>query len=53
VDAGSDPCDGLCGQYKCEHRPKLMSEWTFWTYHPVVECEIATDKQITLTNLVS
>lgn len=40
VDAGSDPCSGLCGQKKCEHRPKLISEWTFWTYHPVVESEI-------------
>jgi hypothetical protein len=34
VDAGSDPCDGLCGENKCEHRPRLVSgEWTFWTYH--------------------
>jgi len=34
VDAGSDPCEGLCGQNKCEHRPKLVTgEWTFWTYH--------------------
>jgi len=32
VDAGSDPCDGLCGQHKCEHRPKIISEWTFWVY---------------------
>ena len=34
VDAGSDPCSGLCGEHKCEHRPKLVSgEWTFWNYH--------------------
>ena len=34
VDAGSDPCSGLCGEYKCEHRPKLVNEeWTFWKYH--------------------
>jgi hypothetical protein len=34
VDAGSDPCSGLCGEYKCKHRPKLANgEWTFWTYH--------------------
>jgi hypothetical protein len=34
VEAGSDPCSGLCGEYKCEHRPKLVNkEWTFWTYH--------------------
>ena len=34
VDAGSDPGNGLCGEKKCAHRPKLVNgEWTFWTYH--------------------
>lgn len=34
VDAGSDPDKGLCGEKKCDHRPKLVNgEWTFWTYH--------------------
>jgi hypothetical protein len=34
VKAGKDPSNGICGQRKCEHRPKLSNgEWTFWTYH--------------------
>jgi hypothetical protein len=34
VDAGSNPCKGLCEEYKCDHRPELVNgEWTFWTYH--------------------
>lgn len=36
VIAKSDPCSGLCGENKCGHRPKLISEWTFWTYHMLV-----------------
>jgi hypothetical protein len=29
----SDPCEGLCGEFKCDHRPKLINnEWTFWTW---------------------
>jgi hypothetical protein len=33
ANAKSDPCKGLCGEKKCEHRPKLVNgEWTFWTY---------------------
>lgn len=33
ANAGSDPCYGLCGERKCDHRPKLVNnEWTFWTW---------------------
>ncbi len=29
----SDPCEGLCGERKCDHRPKLVNnEYTFWTW---------------------
>lgn len=32
----SDPCKGLCKEYKCNHRPILINnEWTFWTYHTI------------------
>jgi hypothetical protein len=33
VNSKNDPFNGLCGKYKCKHRPKLISEWTFWTYN--------------------
>jgi hypothetical protein len=36
VDAKHDPCTGICGEYKCEHRPKLVNgEWTFWKYQDI------------------
>lgn len=38
VDAGGDlkySSSGVCGNYKCNHRPKLVNnEWTFWKYQP-------------------
>lgn len=34
VDAGKNPCRGLCAEYKCNHRPKLANEeWTFWKFN--------------------
>lgn len=34
VDAKSDPCEGKCGEHKCNHRPKLVNnEWTFWRFN--------------------
>jgi hypothetical protein len=28
LDKGStDPCAGICGEHKCDHRPTIVSEW--------------------------